>query len=116
MEQKIKKAQDYVDTIRIQMSEGVEIGEIINTIVKTLHSEATLLAKLRRSSTDATMMSILKELDGKYRSVCRKAQTVLPYLNVDGFKNHLKGGGIDLDEDPNKLVGSKTAKNLRHHF
>lgn len=116
MEQKIKKAQDYVDTIKIQLSEGVEVGEIINTIVKTLHSEATLLAKVRRSSTDSTMISILKELDTKYRSICRKVEDIMPYLKVDGFKNHLKDCGIDLDEDPNKAMGSKTVKNMRHHF
>ena len=116
MEQKIKKAQDYVDTIKIQLSEGVEVGEIINTIVKTLFSEAMLLAKLRRSSTDSTMMGILKELDTKYRSICRKVEDIMPYLKADGFKNHLKGAGIDLDEDANKIMRSKTAKNMRHHF
>jgi hypothetical protein len=79
------KASDYVVTYNIYLEEGGKEHALFNVFKKFIF-EIEELAEKRKSKTDATFKSILKEQDMKWRSICNK----ISGLNKEGFVEYFK--------------------------
>ena len=76
----MKKAKEHL--IQFKYEEELEgFDKAVYKLVITLMGEVTELSKIRKSSTNATMISCIKEIDMKWRSICSKE----PQLNKSGF-------------------------------
>jgi hypothetical protein len=76
----MKKAKEHLIQFNSdEVSKGFEKA-VFNLLI-ALMEEVTELSKIRKSSTNATMISCIKEIDMKWRSICSKE----PQLNKSGF-------------------------------
>lgn len=81
----MKKAKMHLEKFKSdEKSSGHE--EATYNLVVALMKEVAELSKIRKSSTNATMISIIKEIDMKWRSICSKEKS----LNKDGFSFLIK--------------------------
>ena len=88
----MKKAKEHFIQFKSdEVSKGFEKA-VFNLLI-ALMEEVTELSKIRKSSTNATMISCIKEIDMKWRSICSKE----PQLNKSGFSSLIqKDLGITL--------------------
>ena len=88
----MKKAKEHLIQFKSdEVSKGFEKA-VFNLLI-ALMEEVTELSKIRKSSTNATMISCIKEIDMKWRSICSKE----PQLNKSGFSSLIqKDLGITL--------------------
>ena len=78
----MKKAKEHFIQFKSdEASEGFD--KAVYNLVIALMEEVTELSKIRKSSTNATMVSCIKEIDMKWRSICSKE----PQLNKSGFSS-----------------------------
>ena len=78
----MKKAKEHFIQFKSdEVSKGFEKA-VFNLLI-ALMEEVTELSKIRKSSTNATMISCIKEIDMKWRSICSKE----PQLNKSGFSS-----------------------------
>jgi len=61
-------------------------------LILSLLEEVKEIKEKRNSNSDATMISILKEIDMKWRSICGREKT----LAKEGFAEFLKSKGIKI--------------------
>lgn len=84
LQSKIRKAKDHVEMFRkLEAASGLE--DAIPELIVNLMNEVNVLAEIRGSHTDNVMLSILREIDMKYRSISRQ----IPVLKREGFRNHV---------------------------
>jgi hypothetical protein len=82
---KMKKAKEHLEKFKSdEKSSGHEVATY--NLVVALMDEVFELSKIRKSSTNATMISIIKEIDIKWRSICSKEKS----LNKNGFSFLIK--------------------------
>ena len=88
----MKKAKEHLEKFKSDEKSGGHEKATYNLFV-ALAEEVTELSKIRKSSTNATMISIFKEIDMKWRSICSKEES----LNKDGFSFLIKKSlGIEI--------------------
>ncbi len=88
------KANDMLITFR-EKEQFESYAIACKTVIVNLIDESKELMKKRSSKSDATLLSILRELNDKYNAFVRLEGT--ERLIKDGFKIYLKSIGIDIE-------------------
>lgn len=103
----MKKAKQYANEIIEKIGENimepcfvVKLKDAVMVMSKELKDEIVLLKRKRNAIRDGAILSIFKEINLKYKSICRKVNAVYPItiLKEDGWESHLANDfGISLE-------------------
>ena len=80
------KAKEYAQII-IDDNHSIDS---ITTVTKMLVDEIKTIAQARHCQTESALNSVFKEIDQKYRAMCRLVNKDVDCLKEGGFKSFMK--------------------------
>jgi hypothetical protein len=93
------KAKEWAEQLnKVDDKDKQAILAFINLIVKDFIADLKRLITERHCQSNSAVGAIIRELDDKWRSVCRQDKHQTPILNPEGFVQFLKKKGMFVAE------------------
>ena len=78
------KAKDYYEKYHVELEDATGLGNALTNMALELFYEVPEIMKIRHATSDSSFLSTMKEVDNKYKAICRMFKP--PVLTESGFK------------------------------